>query len=842
LGDFLPPGAILFIISHKIFTQDLLLYKFKIYLLYKFQFTMQGLKAISLVASFILFSLKPVQSQIQVSDTATLTQAIESLISEGVQISNISSNCHNMAWGTFADTSGYLGIDEGLVLASGSIFDIPGPNNLPGSGLNLLQGGDADLSAIVGAVTNDACYVQFDVTPSADTLVFNYVFGSEEYDEFVCSAFNDVFAFLISGPGITGKKNIALIPGTTTPVSINNVNQGNGPLCPAQNQNYFISNPTNSPEIQYDGNTVVLQAMTPVIPCETYTLKLAIADVADGILDSGVFIEKGSLGSFGAEITPSSAYARFSYGVEGCNAGKFIFIRTIADTFAVPLRWELTGTATNGIDYVDEFGNPIGNIDTIPSFQDSLELFVFPILDTIYDPIETIVLTLFDPCDDTTQTPTGDSVVLLIREEFIYNAGPDDSICVGDIIELNSNFFLGDSVFWSPPTGLSCTNCPNPFANPVSDIIYVLQVFDSVTNCPASDSLSISVFDYPDPDILAISDSTGWVCEGSYLKIISGLEQDSLYNYLTFDWDSTLSIVGPRDTSIIWVSPSSNIYYFLNVTNPIGCITRDSIKITVIPWPEVEFLEDLEICFGSQVQVNPDLGFFPGVGYSYSWTTSPSGSLAEISDTTISNPIISPINEGKTRYTLSVFNGICESSSEVKIDVEDEILVEYAYEDLGDFLKIPKTVSFENKTASSFKYEYKWLVRNTETGKVDSFISENLEYEFWKPDLYEVSLIATEPKFNCVERYEEEFQFEQVVRPNLITPNGDGKNDYFIIEAPTSQTWQLRIYDRWGALVFESNDYMNNWGGLESQAGVYYYEMWNPERDERFTGYLEVLR
>ena len=145
-------------------------------------------------------------AQIQVADTSTLAQAVESLVSDGVQISNITSNCHSSAWGTFLDTSGYLGINEGLVLASGSIFDVPGPNNAPGAGQDLMTPGDADLNGIVGGNTQDACYIQFDVRPSADTLVFNYVFGSEEYDEFVCSNFNDVFAFLISGPGITGKK------------------------------------------------------------------------------------------------------------------------------------------------------------------------------------------------------------------------------------------------------------------------------------------------------------------------------------------------------------------------------------------------------------------------------------------------------------------------------------------------------------------------------------------------------------------------------------------------------------------------------------------------------------
>ncbi len=783
-------------------------------------------------------------AQIQVADTSTLAQAVESLVSDGVQISNITSNCHSSAWGTFLDTTGYLGIDEGLVLASGSIFDVPGPNNAPGAGQDLMTPGDADLNGIVGASTQDACYIQFDVRPSADTLVFNYVFGSEEYDEFVCSNFNDVFAFLISGPGITGKKNIALIPGSSTPVSINNVNQGNpnNPACNPTNPNYFATNPPNSPELQYDGRTVLLQAITPVIPCETYTLKLAVADVSDGILDSGVFIEKGSLGSFGAEITPSSAYARFSYGVEGCNAGKFIFIRTIADTFEVPLRWDLSGSATNGIDYVDSLGNPLGNVDTIPAFQDSLEILVYPILDTVDDPIETIILTLFDPCDDTTQLPTGDTVTLLLREEFVYNAGPDDSICIGEFIELNSDFFDGDSVLWTPPTALSCTDCPNPMANPQSDITYILRVFDSATNCPASDSINVKVYEYPDPSIFSVSDSTNAVCQGMTAVLYSGLENDPLYEYYEFEWDTVNTFMTDRDTSIIRVRSNQSNYYPLTVTNLIGCQSRDSILITVFPWPEGEFPEDLEICYGQQFITEPDLTFYPGVGYSYSWEVASNASLNDLQDTTLAQTAITPENAGVNRYTLIITNGICESQAELKVDVAEEILVSYENEDLGDFIKVPKVVDFENTTELAFKYDYFWVITNSRTGISDTIFEENLSYEFGQPDLFKVSLYAVEPLRNCVEFYDEDFQFEKVIRPNTITPNGDGLNDYFEIEAPSSQVWELEIYDRNGGLIYSSSDYQNDWDGEGRSAGIFYYVMKRVDEEEKYVGYVQLIR
>ena len=108
-----------------------------------------------------------------------------------------------------------------------------GPNDQGGAGDDLLgfSGGDADLDQLAGVSTYDAAVLEFDFIPASDTLTFDYVFGSEEYNEYVCGTVNDAFGFFLSGPGIAGPytngaENIALVPGTTTQVSINTVNNG----------------------------------------------------------------------------------------------------------------------------------------------------------------------------------------------------------------------------------------------------------------------------------------------------------------------------------------------------------------------------------------------------------------------------------------------------------------------------------------------------------------------------------------------------------------------------------------------------------------------------------------
>ena len=144
----------------------------------------------------------------------------------------------------------------------------------------------------------DACIVEMDIIPLGDTLSFRYMFASEEYDEYVGTQFNDAFAFFISGPGIEEKKNLAVLESgdRVTVNSINNGNPGNRTLKPS-NPSFYNRNTGQIP-LEYDGFTRTLEIVEPVIAFETYHLKIIIVDAGDGALDSGVFIEDGSVISY----------------------------------------------------------------------------------------------------------------------------------------------------------------------------------------------------------------------------------------------------------------------------------------------------------------------------------------------------------------------------------------------------------------------------------------------------------------------------------------------------------------------------------------------------------------
>ena len=171
---------------------------------------------------------------------------------------------------------------SGVLLTSGDVANAPGPNISGGISTSHSAPGDAQLNALTTPfLTEDACILEFDLIATCDTIQISYVFGSDEYDEFVCSDFTDVFAFFISGPGIVGTQNIAVIPGTATPIAINTVNIGavgafsGFPLpsnCNTGNSAYFTTNNTGA-TVEYDGFTIPLIAKSPVIPCSTYHIK-----------------------------------------------------------------------------------------------------------------------------------------------------------------------------------------------------------------------------------------------------------------------------------------------------------------------------------------------------------------------------------------------------------------------------------------------------------------------------------------------------------------------------------------------------------------------------------------
>jgi uncharacterized protein (DUF2141 family) len=235
------------------------------------------------VAAFLLFLFSvPAFAQLVVAQH-TAADLASTIAGQGVTISNVTLQGNAAQAGTFSGgLSAGIGIDRGVILSTGDIASAVGPNVSDSTSTDWSGAGDSQLDAIVAPfTTNDAAVLQFDFVPSASVFTVRYVFASEEYLEFVNSEFNDVFAFYLNA------SNVALLPGTSTAITVNSVND-------STNSAYYRDNGLPSYNIEFDGFTVVLTATAKVNPGQQYHFKFAIADTSDGILDAAVFIEAGS--------------------------------------------------------------------------------------------------------------------------------------------------------------------------------------------------------------------------------------------------------------------------------------------------------------------------------------------------------------------------------------------------------------------------------------------------------------------------------------------------------------------------------------------------------------------
>jgi hypothetical protein len=229
------------------------------------------------------------------------------IVGPNFTVSSVSYTGAAVARGAFGNgTATGLPINTGVILSTGDIALAKGPNDSSNATKDNSEIGDPDLDALLGApqpVTEDAAVLEFDIVSSVATnLAIEYMFASEEYPEFVGSQYNDIMAIFVNGT------NIALVPGTTLPVSVNNINGGfanpDGPNIPATHPEYYVDNSdpgfsalpeysANVPvyHLQYDGTTVLLAAQANISANVTYRVKIAIADANDRDYDSAVFVK-----------------------------------------------------------------------------------------------------------------------------------------------------------------------------------------------------------------------------------------------------------------------------------------------------------------------------------------------------------------------------------------------------------------------------------------------------------------------------------------------------------------------------------------------------------------------
>lgn len=865
---------------------------------------------------FLLVCLPAISfGQISVQHTGetgwTPTQYVNDvLLGTGVTAFNVQFYGDSTQLGGFGNgDSSNLNMDTGLILASSNVHLADSfPNNgamTYGVDNPVAANFDPDLNSLVNFSTNQTAVLEFDFVPYGDTVRFNYIFASEEYNFYVCTQYNDVFGFFLSGPGISGSfsngaVNLALVPGTNQAVTVTNINDGkalfnqqpatctyNSNNCPCNSQYYVNNNyPTAGQTVQYNGFTTVLEAKHHVNCGDTYHIKLAICDVSDGALNSGVFLEGGSFSSGLVEVNIASVNGDSTIN-EGCGSADIIFQR--GDTLDTSISYiQILGTATNGVDFnalPDSIVLYPGQFDTI--------ITITPIADAIPEGVEYITIQAISVtvCNDTFISE-GTLYIHDIPDLHLQTTSDTVFDCpVVDSLTLTSQVSSGGPppylYVWS--TGDTASTITVPIIESLGIDTFIVEVWDSCGLFSNLDTVIINRNFQAPPQLDILNDSLV-NCVGDSLELEAGITAGN--GPFTYQWSTSTN--DTLDSIIVTVNGPTQV--ILTITDVCGRVALDTTDLG-IKVPDSYFItmpDSLIYCEGSDLVVSPEVtgGITP---YTYSWeavnqTFDDNVPLTVTinQDTTIwfsvmddCGSIISEDlyvdaikNEPLTasllsyevpcngaQYTLdpgvmgglepfhydwstsdssaviTMFVNVSQQISVTVTDVCGNVDIAQANFSVPRFEPLEMLVSGDEKlcygdettievfaVGGAGEYSYEWITEN------DPLVGELYE----KVDSSKFRVIATQPNTHFIRVIDDcgntltdtlLIEVEHCIQiPNVITPNADGVNDAFYISNITNfPDAHLLVYNRWGQKVFEAKPYLNNWVPSDEPDGVYFY-------------------
>lgn len=714
-------------------------------------------------------------AQMTVSQTGTVTQWVQNVLTgPGVTVSNVTYTGDMQSIGTFTTGTNptIVGFNSGMVLSSGNVSHIPWPNTSSTISTQTSGGSDPQLAGLITQAIKDAAVLEFDFIPLSDTIKFRYVFASEEYTTYV-NSINDVFGFFVTGLSPLGgnytNKNIALIPNTTSPVSINSINNGNSNTGPCVNCTYYNHNYGTT--VAFNATTTVMTAWLRVIPCFSYHIKIAIGDASDKILDSGVFLEANSFTSSNVQVTQVLSNALDTMASEGCTDAILNFSIPYAKSIPYPVYYYLSGTATNGVDYT-AIQSPI----IIPAGQTSASLTIHPIVDGITEPIESIIAIVnTSPC-------TSDSVLAYISDNDSLSAYvANDTILCNN----SSDTLFAKAFGMKGPYSYNWSNGDTTdylVVQPNTHTVYTVTVTDQ---CQTDTVVEANVWT-GDPQFTLVADS---VCRGEV-----GTAWVETIELLDYEW-STGDL-----TDTIKVSPQSTHSYSCIATDTLGCQNEDSVLVYIYPAPVADITDDLSVCVGQKTTLSASGGIH------YVWSTGDSTQQISVAPT-----------QTQMYYVTVYGDGNCNSFEEVEVSMISTPTAEIT-SDVDTVCKGGTAIL----TASGGQV-YVWNTGETSESIIVSPVGSQQ---------YTLLAANTEAGVSCFDTAYYDLYVKRCNRiyiPSAFTPNGDGLNDEFgaFGKFKNIDNYQMYIYDRWGKLVFKSKDPNKRWNGkVEGEkptTGVYTY-------------------
>jgi gliding motility-associated-like protein len=408
---------------------------------------------------------------------------------------------------------------------------------------------------------------------------------------------------------------------------------------------------------------------------------------------------------------------------------------------------------------------------------------------------------------------TNDTVVVLVNQGPQFTAGADASICAGDTIQLNAT---GTGTFaWSPSTGLSNPAISNPQAFPSTTTTYTTTLTDA-NGCIGTDMITITVNTTP----VAVASNDTTICAGNTVNLTSS-------GGSTYSWSPSGSLNNPAISNPV-ASPVTTTTYVVTVANG-NCTDLETVVVNV-QTVTATASPDVTICEGQSTQLTSS------GGVSYSW--SPSTGL---DNPNIANPVAAPAVT--TTYTLTITNGVgCTDVEVVTVTVTPSPSASFTATPM--VIYVDSTYYFtDNSTGGVTSWMWYFGDGNTST-------AQNPSHTYPLAGTYPVCLVTTN-SIGCTDSICSDVIVlpRDIQAPNVFTPNGDGTNDVLVFNNlehyPNSM---LQVYDRWGVLVYENGNYLNDWNGKKLGTGsdcvdgTYYYILSGPLLKEAHTGFVQMIR
>jgi gliding motility-associated-like protein len=827
-------------------------------------------------------------AQLTISQAMTPQQMVQDiLLGGGVTASNITFNgvaappANQPGRGTFTAVNSNLGLDGGVILSTGNVTQAANPASFFASSNNG-TGSDPDLVAISGGNINDRSVLEFDFIPTGDTLRFRYVFGSEEYPNFVCS-FNDVFGFFLSGPGIAGPYtggavNIALLPGTNTPVSIYNVNNGqnnnpNHPTCPATNPQFYVNN-TGGTTVAYNGFTVVLTAFALVECGQTYHIKMAIGDAGDSIYDSAVFLEEGSFTSSG-QVQPTLAdgpgVINGNTMLRGCGPYELVFQRLGDLTDGAIIEMFIDGDAIPGVDYSPALPT---SLNYAPG-QEYVSIF----LDV--PPGQAPPVTVEILIEQIIQCA---GVILMTLFEFNIEPPPPlevtsqdlNSVCgqVNTLTPVVSGGMGEYTYLWN--TGDTTESIT---VSPGVTTTYSVTVGDICGIEPITVDFTITLPIYP-PLEMEVTPPTAIDCLGNDdIAVISVSGGNNVFSY---EWTLDGNVIA--NTPTINVPASAPTWYVVTVTEGCGTSITDSVLVSTVPLPPIEIITTGNVTVicpgdstlmsitnitggngvytiqwtnqGGQVLSNTS-GLEVGVPADHTYTITVEDQCGTVGSTTITTflPIYAPF-----QLSVPASRTICAGDSMLLhaqvtggsgyyyvdwhgMDFTDPMLWVAPWNDTDYTVTVTDQCGEERTRSLTVGVEHVHVeIVVTNKGQDDWYLqAATLPYaETWLWDMGDGTRYRGPEVYHSYYNTDDHWAYlwittpngcpgmdsvflevpAHIYFPNAFTPDGDGVNDTFGPVGHGISEFEMQIFDRWGQEVFRTTDLEIRWDGTVNGSGA----------------------